>query len=230
MTVPGVGGVVALSYTATLDTPSRFGGQAGRVSAYLGLVPGEYSSGERQWKGQITKVGPSTPRALLVQAAWTLWRQGRRRAPVLWAWVERVAARRGRRIAVTALARRLSRICTRSGAITRCSIRSRSPRSRARRRRPCGGTSARTFAWPLAKSRTRDGATFRRPHADPAPGQRRPLTSAYRRLSHFTLTCGPTFTLTIATKSSAVCARPVDLKHRFIEANVDLGRAGPRSM
>jgi transposase len=110
MTVPGVGGVVALSYTATLDTPSRFGGQAGRVSAYLGLVPSEHSSGEQQRKGRITKMGPFSPRALLVQAAWTLWRQGRRQAPVLWDWVERLAARRGRRVAVTALARRLSRI------------------------------------------------------------------------------------------------------------------------
>jgi transposase len=109
MTVPGVGGVVALSYTAALDTPERFGGNAGRVSAYLGLVPGEYSSGERSRKGTITKAGPAMPRYLLVQAAWTLWRCGRR-APALRAWVEQLAARRGRRIAVTALARRLSRI------------------------------------------------------------------------------------------------------------------------
>src|SRR4249920_2890615 len=54
MTVPGVGAVVALTYQATLDTPARFGGNAGRVSASLGLVPGEHSSGERQRKGAIT--------------------------------------------------------------------------------------------------------------------------------------------------------------------------------
>jgi transposase len=110
MTVPGVGGVVALTYQAALDAPARFGGQAGRASAYLGLVPGEHSSGERQRKGAITKSGPRAPRALLVQAAWTLWRTGARQAPALHAWVEQLAARRGRRIAVTALARRLSRI------------------------------------------------------------------------------------------------------------------------
>lgn len=109
MTVPGVGAVVALTYQASLDTPARFGGQAGRASAYLGLVPGEHSSGERQRKGAITKAGPKVPRSLLVQAAWTLWRHGRR-APALHHWVEQLAARRGRRIAVTALARRLSRI------------------------------------------------------------------------------------------------------------------------
>src|SRR3954468_413911 len=109
MTVPGVGGVVALSYQAALETPDRFGGNAGRASAYLGLVPSEHSSGEGRRKGAITKAGPRMMRSLLVQAAWTLWRQPRR-VPPLYAWVEQVAARRGRRIAVIALARRLSRI------------------------------------------------------------------------------------------------------------------------
>jgi transposase len=109
MTVPGVGGVVALSYQAALETPERFGGDAGRASAYLGLVPSEHSSGEGHRKGAITKTGPRMVRSLLVQAAWTLWRQ-RRRVGHLYAWVEQVAARRGRRIAVIALTRRLSRI------------------------------------------------------------------------------------------------------------------------
>ena len=109
MSVPGVGGVVALSDQVALETPERFGGDAGRASAYLGLVPSEHSSGEGHRKGAITKAGPRMTRSLLVQAAWTLWRQRRRVAP-LYAWVEQVAARRGRRIAVIALARRVSRI------------------------------------------------------------------------------------------------------------------------
>jgi transposase len=109
MTMPGVGGVVALSYTSALETPDRFGGDAGRATAYLGLVPSEHSSGDGHHKGAITKAGPRHVRSLLVQAAWTLWRQ-RGRVPRLYAWVEQVAARRGRRIAVTALARRLARI------------------------------------------------------------------------------------------------------------------------
>ena len=48
-------------------------------------------------------------RALLVQAAWVVWRQ-RQSGAALHAWVERLAARRGKRIAVVALARRLARI------------------------------------------------------------------------------------------------------------------------
>jgi transposase len=109
MTMPGVGSVVAVSYQAALETPARFGGAAARASAFLGLVPSEHSSGEGRHKGAITKAGPRMVRSLLVQAAWTLWRQ-RRRVPHLYAWVEQVAARRGRRIAVIALARRMSRI------------------------------------------------------------------------------------------------------------------------
>lgn len=110
MTVPGVGPIVALTFQATLDTPDRFGGVAGRASAYLGLVPSERSSGEHRRRGPLTKAGPRTLRALLVQAAWTVWRAPGAAGGALHAWVERLAARRGRKVAVVALARRLSRI------------------------------------------------------------------------------------------------------------------------
>lgn len=108
MTVPGIGPVTAVTYRATLDTWERFG-DAGASTAFLGLVPREESSGTRHRRGAITKTGPGPVRGLLVQAAWVVWRQRRGRA-ALHAWVERLAARRGRRIAVVALARRLARI------------------------------------------------------------------------------------------------------------------------
>lgn len=38
--------------------------------AFLGLVPSEHSSGERQHRGSITKAGNSRCRHVLVQAAW----------------------------------------------------------------------------------------------------------------------------------------------------------------
>ena len=105
--VPGVGPVVALTFRATLDQVKRFT-HAGQVSALLGLVPREDSSAERRHRGHITKAGPRELRSLLVQAAWACWRS--MGSGTLHAWVERLAARRGRRIAVVALARRLSRI------------------------------------------------------------------------------------------------------------------------
>jgi len=108
LTVPGIGPITAVTYRATLDTWERFG-DARAVTAFLGLVPREDSSGTRHRKGAITKAGPGPVRALLVQAAWVVWRQRQGRA-ALHAWVERLAARRGKRIAVVALARRLARI------------------------------------------------------------------------------------------------------------------------
>jgi transposase len=108
--VPGVGPTVGLTFHATLDTPVRFGGDAGRATAFVGLVPAEYSSGERQRKGRITKVGSPELRAMLIQASWTVWRSRSAAAQPLRQWVQALAERRGRRIAVVALARRLTRI------------------------------------------------------------------------------------------------------------------------
>jgi transposase len=106
-TVPGVGPVVALTFRATLDDIARFR-HAGQVSAFIGLVPREDSSAERRHRGHITKAGSGELRSLLIQAAWACWKSTGSGA--LRAWAEQLAARRGRRIAVVALARRLSRI------------------------------------------------------------------------------------------------------------------------
>ena len=109
MTAPGVGPITALTFRATLDDVGRFP-HAGAATAYLGLVPREASSGERQRKGGITKAGPRAPRAALVQASWVIWRLRRGPAAPLHAWVHRLALRRGKKVAVVALARRLARI------------------------------------------------------------------------------------------------------------------------
>lgn len=109
MTAPGVGPITALTFRATVDDVTRFR-DAGSASAFFGLVPYEDSSGERQRRGRITKAGPPIGRSLLIQAAWVVWRQRAAGGGALQAWVHRVADRRGKRIAVVALARRLTRI------------------------------------------------------------------------------------------------------------------------
>lgn len=108
-TLPGVGPVTATAFVATLDEVQRFGG-AHQVEAYLGLVPREKSSGERQHKGRITKAGNSRTRWLLVEAAWSILRSKRPSTEELRTWALRIALRRGTRIAVVALARRLAGI------------------------------------------------------------------------------------------------------------------------
>ncbi len=110
MTAPGVGPVVALMFQAVMDAPARFGGDAARASAFVGLVPSEDSSAERHHKGHITKTGPGDLRALLVQASWVIWRGRSATGAALRTWAQTLAARRGRRIAIVALARRLTRI------------------------------------------------------------------------------------------------------------------------
>jgi transposase len=105
--VPGVGPIVAITFRAFVDDVGRFA-SAAQVSAAIGLVPREDSSAERRHRGHITKAGPRELRSLLVQAAWACWRS--KRSGTLRGWVERLAGRRGKRIAVVALARRLSRI------------------------------------------------------------------------------------------------------------------------
>jgi transposase len=107
-TAPGIGPITGLTFRAVLDDVQRFGDGRG-VAAYLGLVPTEDSSGDRRRKGRITKAGPTGLRVLLIQASWVVWRQ-RHGGGALHAWVERLSARRGKRIAVVALARRLARI------------------------------------------------------------------------------------------------------------------------
>jgi transposase len=109
-TVPGVGPIVALTFHATLDTPDRFGGDARRATAFVGVVPSESSSGERHHKGRITKNGPRELRALMIQASWVVWRSRAAAAQTLRTWAHALAQRRGRRIAIVGLARRLVRI------------------------------------------------------------------------------------------------------------------------
>jgi len=103
---PGVGLIVAAMFVAVIDEAHRFK-NAHQVSSYLGLVPLEDSSGGgSQRLGSITKKGNSYMRALAVQAAWTILRANDRSDP-LCNWAQAVAKRRGKRIAVIALARRL---------------------------------------------------------------------------------------------------------------------------
>ena len=108
-TVPGVGPVTATAFVATLDTWERFGGPH-QVEAYLGLVPSESSSGEKQHKGRITKAGNSRARWLLVEAAWSILRSTRDDTEPLRRWAQRVALRRGTKSGIVALARKLAGI------------------------------------------------------------------------------------------------------------------------
>ena len=65
----GIDTLTAMILVAELHDFRRF--QTARaLMAYLGLVPSEHSSGERQHRGRITKAGNAHVRRLLIEAAW----------------------------------------------------------------------------------------------------------------------------------------------------------------
>jgi len=110
MTAPGVGTVVASAFVAVIDDPQRFD-NGHELASFLGLCPGESSSGEKEQRGHITKLGPKLLRSLLVQAAWGIWRSKSPEAARLKSWAQKIAARRNsKRLAATALARKLAGI------------------------------------------------------------------------------------------------------------------------
>ena len=107
--MPSVGPVTAIAFVAALDDVARFR-SAHQVQAYLGLVPSEYSSGDRRVRGRITKRGDARMRWLLVEAAWRILRSANPGLAALRAWALQIAQRRGKRIATVALARRVAGI------------------------------------------------------------------------------------------------------------------------
>jgi transposase len=107
-TAPSVGLVVAAAFVSVVDDAHRFEG-AHQLESYLGLVPREASTGGKRKLGSITKQGNSYMRQLLVQSASGILRVGDPDDP-LRQWGLELVARRGRKIAVIALARRLAGI------------------------------------------------------------------------------------------------------------------------
>ena len=127
--VPCVGPVTAAAFLAAIDDAQRFR-HAHQLEAYLGLVPREYSSGETQRRGPITKAGHSRTRWLLIQVAVSILRRRPPQAEELRTWAVRIAARRGTQVAVVALARRLAGIlyALREGSVFEPPPRGRPPR------------------------------------------------------------------------------------------------------
>jgi transposase len=103
MTHLGVGPITALAFVLIIGSPDRFA-CGKQIGSYLGLIPEEDSSANRQRLGHITKQGSSLVRYLLAEAA---------QAAVRWdpGWRPRyvhLSKRRERAIAKVAMARRLA--------------------------------------------------------------------------------------------------------------------------
>lgn len=66
LTAPGVGPVVALTFVATVDVPSRFA-KSRAVGVHVGLTPQGYQSGEVERRGRISKCGDAMMRTALLK-------------------------------------------------------------------------------------------------------------------------------------------------------------------
>jgi transposase len=108
MTIPGVGALVAITFTSAVDDPARFR-RSRAVGAHFGLTPKKYQSGETEVTGGISKVGDAMVRTALYEAANVmLTRTGK--FSVLKRWALEGARRRGMRRAKVALARKLATV------------------------------------------------------------------------------------------------------------------------
>ena len=107
MSTPGVGTIVALTYAAAIDDPSRFTSSK-TVGAHFGLTPTKYQSGETDRTGRISKIGDSAVRAVLYEAAHVILTKPVKGCTALKSWAMRIAKRAGMNKAKVALARKLA--------------------------------------------------------------------------------------------------------------------------
>ena len=69
MTLRGIGFLSAVTVVAEIGDLRRFP-HPSEFMSYLGLVPSEYSSGNTQRRGRLTKTGNTHVRRILIEAAW----------------------------------------------------------------------------------------------------------------------------------------------------------------
>jgi transposase len=106
MSAPGVGAVVALTFVAAIDDPTRFRSSKA-VGAHFGLTPKKYQSGETDVTGRISKIGDAGVRTMLYEAANVILTKPVK-GSLLKSWAMRLAIRSGMRKAKVALARKLA--------------------------------------------------------------------------------------------------------------------------
>ena len=107
--VPGVGPLTATALVAAVGNAQRF--KNGReLSAYLGLVPRQHSSGGKTVLLGITKRGDRYLRTLLIHGARSALRQCKLEGDARSRWVARISAARGPNVAAVAMANKNARI------------------------------------------------------------------------------------------------------------------------
>ena len=107
MSTPGVGQIVSLTYVSAIDDPARFRSSK-RAGPLFGLTPKKYQSGETDRSGRISKIGDTSVRAALYEAAHIILTKPIKGCSRLKSWAMRIARRAGMNKAKVALARKLA--------------------------------------------------------------------------------------------------------------------------
>jgi len=101
--IPGVGPITAIALLFEIGDWKRFKNKK-QISAFIGLTPAEYSSGEATHHGRITGQGNSVLRSLLIEASWILIRNDSAMEDAY----NRIATQaKGKKKAIVAIARKL---------------------------------------------------------------------------------------------------------------------------
>ena len=110
MRLGGVGPTTASAIVATVGKGHDF--TCGRqFCAWLGLVPGQYSSGGKQRLGRITKAGDPYLRTLLIMGGKAVLSAAKNKTDLISRWAISVQERRGYWKAVVAIAAKNARMC-----------------------------------------------------------------------------------------------------------------------
>ena len=106
--IPGVGPLIATALVASIPDPHAF--RSGRdLSAWIGLVPREDSTGGKHRPGHISKAGNRYLRKLLVIGALSVIRRAKQTGSTRRAWLIALMERRSTKLAAIALANKIAR-------------------------------------------------------------------------------------------------------------------------
>ena len=107
--IPGVGPLIASALVASIPDPAIF--RSGRdLSAWIGLVPKQHSTGGKERLGGISKAGNRYLRTLLVVGALSVIRRAKQLGYARHPWLVRLLERRSIKVAAIALANKIARI------------------------------------------------------------------------------------------------------------------------
>jgi len=109
MALPGIGSTTATAVVAMIGNGHEF--NCGRqFAAWLGLTPGQYSSGGKTRLGRITKAGDSYLRSLLILGARAVLARAKASTDAIGSWALALQQRRGYWKAVVAVAAKNARL------------------------------------------------------------------------------------------------------------------------